>query len=63
MIPKSIIEKFIDIDVYIFVKGINEKFSGNLIELANDDVLRIKDKYYNVTYIPLSEVIVITERQ
>ncbi len=63
MIPKSIIEKLIDGDVHIFVKGINEKFSGNLIELTSDDLLMVKDKYNNISYIPLSEVSVITERQ
>ena len=63
MIPKKLIEKLIDNDIYIYVREINEKFSGKLIQITEDDLLVVEDKYNNVIYIPLSEIVVLTERR
>ena len=63
MIPKSIIEKLIEVDVYIHVKNLSEKFSGKLTEINNSDLVLLEDKYNNITYIPISEISVITERR
>ncbi|MBD3214478.1 MAG: hypothetical protein GF311_17835 [Candidatus Lokiarchaeota archaeon] len=63
MIPKKIVNELIDVDVYIYIKNISEKFSGTLIRITEDDLVVLKDKYNNNTYIPLSEIDVITERR
>jgi ribosome maturation factor RimP len=63
MIPKKIVNELIDVDVYIYIKNISEKFSGTLTRITEDDLVVLKDKYNNNTYIPLSEIDVITERR
>lgn len=63
MIPKNIIESLIDVDVYIYIKNISEKFSGTLNRITDEDLVVLKDKYNNNIYIPISEIDVITERR
>lgn len=63
MIPKSVFEKLIDVNVYIHIREVNEKFSGKLMEITDDDLLLLEDKYNNITYIPISDVCVVTERR
>jgi len=63
MIPKKIVESLIDVDVYIYIKNISEKFSGTLNHITDEDLVVLKDKYNNNIYIPISEIDVITERR
>jgi ribosome maturation factor RimP len=63
MIPKKLLNELIDVDVYIYIKNINEKFSGTLTRITEDDLVVLKDKYNNSTYIPISEIDVLTERR
>ncbi|MFO7794713.1 MAG: hypothetical protein ACQERB_00735 [Promethearchaeati archaeon] len=63
MIPKNIIESLIGVGVYIYIKNINEKFSGTLVRITDEDLAVLEDKYNNSTYIPISEIDVITERR
>lgn len=63
MIPKSVFEKLIDVNLYIHIREVNEKFSGKLMEITDDDLLLLEDKYNNITYIPISDVCVVTERR
>ncbi|TXT60841.1 MAG: hypothetical protein BAJALOKI3v1_860010 [Promethearchaeota archaeon] len=63
MIPKKLLNELIDVDVYIYIKNISEKFSGTLTRITEDDLVVLKDKYNNSTYIPISEIDVLTERR
>ena len=63
MIPKKIITSLIGVDVYIYIKHMDREFAGVIEEITNDDIIKLKDKYNNTSYIPLSEVDVITERR
>jgi len=63
MFPKSLIEKFIHDNVYIYVRNIDREFSGVLEEITSDDIIVLKDKYNNFIYIPLDLIDIVTERQ
>ncbi|MBY9005884.1 MAG: hypothetical protein KGD63_03915 [Candidatus Lokiarchaeota archaeon] len=63
MIPKSIFERIIGVDVYIHIKDLSEKFSGKLLEITDDDLISLEDKYNNITYISRKDICVITERR
>ena len=63
MIPRKIVEKLVDNYVYIYVRGIDKEFGGKLISLDDSDMLILEDKNENLIYIPISEIIVITERR
>lgn len=63
MIPKEIVEKLIGIVVYIYIKGINKEFGGLIESITSDDILVLKDKNDNLSYIPLAEIDIITERR
>ncbi len=63
MIPKSVFEKLVNLDVYIHIKDLNEKFSGKLVEITTDNLLMIEDKYNNISYISIDDICVITERR
>jgi len=63
MIPKEIVQNLINDFVYIYIKGINEKFAGILESITPDNILVIKDKNDNLSYIPLAEIDIITERR
>lgn len=63
MFPKSLIEKFIHGNVYIYIRNIDREFSGVLEEITSDDIIVLKDKYNNFIYIPLDLIDVVTERQ
>ncbi len=63
MIPKSIIEKLKDNGVYIYIKGISKEFSGVVQSINDADILILLDKNNNLSYIPISEIDVITERR
>ena len=63
MIPKEIIEKLVNNGVYIYIKGISKEFGGIVESITPDEILVLKDKNNNLSYIPLSEIDIITERR
>jgi len=63
MIPRKIIENLVNSDVYIYVKNTNKEFGGLLKGISDSDIITLADKNNNLVYIPLSEIIVVTERQ
>ena len=63
MIPRKIIEKLVNTDVYIYVKNVTKEFGGLLKAISDSDIITLADKNNNLIYIPLSETIVVTERQ
>lgn len=63
MIPKEMIEKLVGNGVYIYIKGINKEFGGIVESITPDNILILKDKNNNLSYIPLSEIDIITERR
>jgi ribosome maturation factor RimP len=63
MIPRSFLEKFIEKEVYIYVKHQTREFAGIIQSINEDDILVLADKYNNLVYIPISEIDVITERR
>ena len=62
MLPKSIIEKMKNNNVYIYIRNIDREFSGVLQDITSDNVLVLKDKYNNLIHIPMDLIDVITER-
>ena len=63
MIPREIVHKLVNNAVYIYIKGINKEFGGIVESITPDEILVLKDKNNNLTYIPLSDIDIITERQ
>lgn len=63
MFPKSIIEKLMNNDVYIYIRNIDREFGGVLEEITNDDIIKLKDKYNNLIHIPLDLIDIVTERR
>ncbi len=63
MIPKEIVEKLIGNGVYIYIKGITKEFGGIVESITPDNILVLKDKNNNLSYIPLAEIDIITERR
>jgi len=63
MIPKEITEKLVGCTVYIYIKGISKEFAGIVESITPDNILILKDKNNNLTYIPLPEIDIITERR
>ncbi len=63
MIPKSLIEKLVQKEVYIYVRNQSREFAGIIQSIADDEVIVLENKYNNLVYIPISEVDVITERR
>jgi len=63
MIPKEIVEKLIGNGVYIYIKGVNKEFAGIVESITPDNILILKDKNNNLSYIPLAEIDIITERR
>lgn len=63
MIPRKTIENLIDNYVYIYIKNISKEFSGKINSINDFDILFLEDKNQNISYIPLSEISVITERR
>ena len=62
MIPKEICQKLINDYVYIYIKGVNKEFAGIVESITPDNILILKDKNNNLSYIPLAEIDIITER-
>ncbi len=63
MIPRKIIEDLIDIFVYIYANGVSKEFAGKINSITDSDIVILEDKNENLSYIPLSEIRVITERR
>ncbi|MFW9780656.1 MAG: hypothetical protein ACFFFB_00015 [Candidatus Heimdallarchaeota archaeon] len=63
MIPKSLVERLVEIDVYIYIKHIEREFGGILDSITDENIVILKDKYNNLIYIPLEIIDVITERR
>ncbi|MFX0041818.1 MAG: hypothetical protein ACFE8L_02800 [Candidatus Hodarchaeota archaeon] len=63
MIPKSLIEKLVQKEVYIYVKNQSREFAGIIQSIIDEEVIVLENKYNNLVYIPMSEVDVITERR
>ena len=63
MIPRSLLERLIEKEVYIYVKHQGREFAGIIQSISEDDVLVLLNKYNNLDYIPISEIDVITERR
>ncbi len=63
MIPKSLIEKLVQKEVYIYVRNQSREFAGIIQSIADEEVIVLENKYNNLVYIPISEVDVITERR
>ena len=63
MIPKEIVEKLIGNGVCIYIKGVNKEFAGIVESITPDNILILKDKNNNLSYIPLAEIDIITERR
>jgi len=63
MIPKSLIEKLVQKEVYIYVRNQSREFAGIIQSIIDDEVIVLENKLNNLVYIPISEVDVITERR
>lgn len=63
MFSKTLIDKLINTDIYIYIRNIDREFSGILQEITSENIIILKDKYNNLIHIPLDLVDVITERQ
>ena len=63
MIPKSLIEKLVQKEVYIYVRNQSREFAGIIQSIIEGEVIVLENKYNNLVYIPISEVDVITERR
>ncbi len=63
MIPKSLIEKLVQKEVYIYVRNQSREFAGIIQSITDEEVIVLENKYNNLVYIPISEVDVITERR
>ena len=63
MIPKDIVQKLVNNAVYIYIKDINKEFAGIIESITPDNILVLKDKNNNLSYIPLADIDIITERR
>jgi len=63
MIPRKTIENLVNTNVYLYVKNVTKEFGGLLKAISDSDVVTLADKNNNLIHIPLSEIIVVTERQ
>ena len=63
MIPKSLIERLKGTGVYIYVKNIDKEFAGIIKSVTEEDIIVLEDNKNNITYIPIAEIDIITERR
>jgi len=63
MIPRKIVEGLIDCFVYVYIKNLGKEFAGKINSLTDSDIIVLEDKNENISYIPLSEISVITDRR
>ena len=62
MIPKSIIEKMKNNNVYIYIRNLDREFSGIIEDILSENLVILRDKYNNLIHIPIELIDVITER-
>jgi hypothetical protein len=62
MIPRKIVENLINTFVYVYIKEIGKEFAGRIKSINEFDIVLLEDKNENISYIPISEISVITER-
>lgn len=64
MIIRSILKNLKDkkIDVYVRDLGDYSRFQGILIDLT-EEIIIVRSKYNKITYIPLSEIVIVTEHE
>ncbi len=63
MIPRKIVENLVNGHVFLYVKNINKEFAGIIRSINESDLILLEDKNTHITYVPLSEIIAITERK
>jgi len=63
MIPRKTVENLVDNMVYVYIKNISKEFAGKINSINDFDILLLEDKNENISYIPISEISVITERR
>jgi len=63
MIPRKIVENLVDSYVYIYIKNLGKEFAGKITSITESDIIILQDKNENLSYIPLSEISIITERR
>jgi len=63
MILKTIVERLVENDVYIYIKNISKEFAGKILSINEDNIVTLEDKNNNLIHIPLSEITIITERR
>jgi len=63
MIPKNLIEKLVNVGVYVYIRGIDIEFAGVIKSINEDDVVTLEDHKNNLIHIPLSLIDVVTERR
>ncbi|MHA2473784.1 MAG: hypothetical protein ACXAES_11180 [Promethearchaeota archaeon] len=63
MIPRKIVENLIGSYVYIYIRNVKKEFAGKLDSISDSGIVVLEDKYNNLVNIPISEIIVITERR
>ncbi|MFX1378208.1 MAG: hypothetical protein ACFFA4_03870 [Promethearchaeota archaeon] len=63
MIPRKIIEGLVDNYVYVYIKNLGKEFAGKINSITDSDIVVLEDKNENLSYIPISEITVITERR
>lgn len=63
MIPRKKFEDLKDAYVYVYVNNIEKEFGGKIVSIDDFDILTIEDKNNNLVHIPLSEILVVTERR
>ncbi|MBN1800486.1 MAG: hypothetical protein JW891_03215 [Candidatus Lokiarchaeota archaeon] len=63
MIPKKIVENLVNNHVFIYLRHIDKEFAGVIRAINESDLILLEDKNAHITYIPLSEIIAITERK
>lgn len=63
MIPKNLIEKLVNKGVYVYIRGINIDFAGDIKSITEDDIVVLEDHKNNLINIPIPLIDVITERR
>jgi ribosome maturation factor RimP len=63
MIPRKKFEELKGNFVYIYVRNVDKEFGGKIVSIDEFDILTLEDKNNNLVHIPLSEILIVTERR
>jgi ribosome maturation factor RimP len=63
MIPRKKFDELKGNFVYIYVRNVEKEFGGKIVSIDEFDILTIEDKNNNLVHIPLSEILIVTERR